>query len=114
MDKQFEDNCWRVLGRAKFALDNDLGAGGEGGHRHYIYFNDIEGAETLLSHLLERGFLKYKRDDMGFHTWGITPDGVKEHHRLFMPPDETAALKATIARLESELAAATGQLAGLS
>jgi hypothetical protein len=114
MDKQFEVNCWRVLGRAKFALDNDLGAAGEGGHRHYIYFNDIEGAETLLSHLLERGFLKYKRDDMGFHTWGITSEGIKEHQRLFMPPDIPASLQATIARLESELAAARARLAGLS
>lgn len=106
-----EDGCWKILNRAKFALDNDLGAAGEKGHRHYIYFNDIEGAETLLAHMLERGFLKYKRDDLGFHTWGIAPAGIKEYQSFYAPPDETAEILATIARLESELAAARARLA---
>jgi hypothetical protein len=66
---------------------------------------------AICAHLLQRGFIGFNFELDGYY---VNATGRREIDKARNPPDETAALKATIARLESELAAATGQLAGLS
>lgn len=107
---ELNDDHIRVLGKMADAFIND----GNGmvvpfGWRSRKLYLGISSHATC-AHLLERGLI-ITSHKYGGMCYRITPAGLREVENWFKPPDETAEILATIARLESELAAARARLA---